>query len=78
MLPVYPEIKAAFAAVTNDKLEAIRLVVESVCETCRKEIKRNDNFIRRVNTKKGAKPLFAEPELSELVTRLRTRNFARS
>ena len=77
-LPVYPEIKTAFAAVTNDKLEAIRLVVESVCETCRKEIKRNDNFIRRVNTKKGAKPLFAEPELSELVTRLRTRNFARS
>lgn len=77
-VPVYMEIKAAFAAVTDEKLEAIKLVVESVCETCRKEIKRNDNFLRRVNTKKGAKPLFAEPQLAELVTRLRTRSFNRN
>ncbi|MBE6127547.1 MAG: glycosyltransferase family 8 protein [Erysipelotrichaceae bacterium] len=77
-LPVYMEIKAAFAAITPEKLEAINLVPETVCETCRKEIKRNDNFLRRVNTKKGAKPLFAEPQLADLVTRLRTRSFTRN
>lgn len=77
-LPVYMEIKAAFAAITPEKLEAIALVPETVREICLKEIKRNDNFLRRVNTKKGAKPLFAEPQLAELVTRLRTRSFARN
>ena len=70
-LPVYMEIKAGFAAVTPERLEAINHVVESVCATCRQEIARNDNFIRRVDSKKGAKPLVAEPLTAELVARLR-------
>ena len=70
----YMEIKQAFAAVTPERLEAIDHVVESVCETCRKEIARNDNFIRRVDSKKGAKSLVAEPNLAELVVRLRAHN----
>ena len=70
-LPVYMEIKAGFAAITPERLEMIEKVVDSVCETCRKEIARHDNFLRRVDSKKGAKPLTADPALAELVTRLR-------
>ncbi|MCR5348438.1 MAG: glycosyltransferase family 8 protein [Bacilli bacterium] len=70
-LPVYMEIKAAFAQVTQEKLDSIAKVIDGVCKTCRKEIARNDNFLKRVNSKRGAKPLISEPNLAELVTRLR-------
>lgn len=70
-LPVYAEIKQAFAAVTNEKLESIAKVVEGVCETCRHEVARNDNFIRRVDSNRAAKPLMNQPALAELVVRLR-------
>lgn len=71
-LPVYMEIKACFASITAEKLASIEAVVDNVCTICRKEIARNDNFIRRVNSNREAKPLFAEPQLAELVNRLRT------
>lgn len=70
-LPVYMQIKADFAKITNERLEQINSVVDNVCKICREEIARNDNFIRRVSTKKGAKPLTSEPAMAELVTRLR-------
>ncbi|MDY6393142.1 MAG: glycosyltransferase family 8 protein [Bacilli bacterium] len=70
-LPVYMEIKAAFAGITNEKLESIKAVGESVCAICRQEIARQDNFIHRVKNNRSAKPLFAEPQTAELVTRLR-------
>jgi lipopolysaccharide biosynthesis glycosyltransferase len=70
-LPVYMGIKAAFAEITPEKLKSIERVVDSVCQTCRDEIARHDNFLRRVESKKGAKPLTADPALAELVGRLR-------
>ena len=70
-LPVYMDIKAAFAAVTQEKLDSIAVTIDGVCKTCREEIARSDNFLHRVESKKGAKPLVAQPNLAELVTRLR-------
>ncbi len=70
-MPVYDQIKSAFAAVTNEKLESIAAVVESVCATARHEVERADNFLRRVDSNRAAKPLMKEPNLSELVVRLR-------
>ena len=70
-MPVYGEIKSAFAAVTNEKLASIAAVVEGVCETCRAECARTDNFLRRVDSNRSAKPLMQEPVLAELVVRLR-------
>ena len=70
-LPVYGEIKAAFAAVTNEKLDSIAAVVESVCATARQEVERADNFLRRVDSNRSAKPLMQQPALAELVVRLR-------
>lgn len=67
----YMEIKAGFAAVTQEKLDSIAAVVAGVCETCRHEIARQDNFLRRVDSNRGAKPLIQQPNLAELVTRLR-------
>ena len=70
-MPVYDQIKAAFAAVTNEKLQSIAAVVDSVCATCREEVARTDNFLRRVDSNRSAKPLMQEPALAELVVRLR-------
>ncbi len=70
-MPIYGEIKTAFANVTNEKLESIAKVVEGVCETCRNEIARSDNFLRRVDANRSAKPLMRDPTLAELVVRLR-------
>ena len=73
-LPVYMEIKAAFAAITNERLEQINAVVDSVCKTCREEIARTDNCLRRVDSKKASKPLATQPITAELVERLRAHN----
>ena len=70
-LPVYMTIKAGFAQVTNEQLEKIEKLPESICATCREEIGRNDNFIRLVDSKKASKPTFNGPILSELADRLR-------
>ena len=72
-VPSFMEIKAGFAAVTSERLEQINAVVASVCETCRKEIARQDNFLRRVDSKRAAKALItAQPVvMAELVDRLR-------
>ncbi len=70
-MPVYGEIKAAFATVTNEKLASIAHIVETVCETCRNEVARADNFLHRVDGNRSAKPLMRDPALAELVVRLR-------
>ncbi len=70
-MPVYGEIKNAFAAVTQEKLDSIAAVVEGVCQTCRNEVARADNFLRRVDRNRSAKAFMREPTLAELVVRLR-------
>ena len=67
----YMKIKSDFAAISAERLEQINAVVDNVCAICRDEIARHDNFIRRVDSRRGAKPLTAEPVLAELVSRLR-------
>ena len=70
-LPVYDTIKAGFAAVTAEKLASINAVTTNVIEACENEIARNDNFIHLVEKNKTAKPLLSQPQLAELVTRIR-------
>ena len=73
MSPDYMEIKAHFASITNEKLEAEKNVAPSVLATCLAEIERQDNFLHRISTKRYSKNLGGDnPVIQELIERLRS------
>ena len=73
MSPDYMAIKAHFASITNEQLEAEKNVAPSVMNTCLAEIERRDNFLHRISTKRYSKDLDNDnPVIQELIERIRT------
>ena len=71
MTPDYMVIKAQFASITNEQLEAEKNIAPSVMTSCMAEVARSDNFLRRISTKRYSKSLGGKnPVIQELIERI--------
>ena len=72
--PFYMEIKADFAAYSDEMMERERAVGGKVIALCQEEIDRKDNFMALVCQKRTAQSLLENSETADLVNRIRYAN----